>query len=408
MTDTTKNTFPAAAFSRLYRGVSRLLGRQADEQAEPVKARVDLCVSRAARRERHYAEMGLPETLLQAFSVEPLVAGDARFIGREQQMNRLWAAIESWRAGRSTMIAVTGPQGCGTTSFLQQLASLVGGDETFCYGQLTRRPYDIDDTLALLGTITGCERPVGSVDDLLEYLNSLPPKVFAIDNGHFLACRIMGATEAIRTFGAVMVATQQRHLWVLGCEDYAWRRLVYVYQADRYFTERVELPLFSEAGLGQCLAIRLQLSGITPDAGILEDNEQIPAVLAHQLSTLCKLSNGKPDLAFFYLLGALPAYDENRELELQPVVPLDFSVLKQLGSEELFTLAEVAAHGRLSIDDHRSVFRSGREESWLRLERLCHLCLLDRDETAAEPAYHLVPLYSDVITRHLNNANYLY
>lgn len=371
-------------------------------------AYTDLCLARTAHRARRYTEAALPETLLQAFSAEPLAAGDARFVDREDASKRLLAALETWRAGRSTMVAVTGTQGCGITSFLQQLTGAAEASPVFRYGKLTRRPRDVDDTLALLGAIVGCEPPVGSLEELLAYMNKLPPSVIVIDNGHFLACRIMGAHAGIRIFGAVMVATQQRHLWVLGCREHAWRRLVYIYRADRYFTDQIELPLFDEQQLGHCLATRLLASDTQLSSGDSDEPELQTELASRQLSTLHKLSNGKPDLAFFYFLASLTVHAETRQPTLLPVVPLDFSVLKKLINEESFTLAEVAAHGRLSIDEHCALFRSSHEQSWLLLERLYHQCLLDKDETDADPAYQLVPLYSDVIVRHLTNANYVY
>ena len=306
------------------------------------------------------------------------------------------------------MIAVTGPQGCGITSFLQQLADRVGGPETYRYGKLTRRPYDSSDTLALLSAMVGCEQPRTSVDQLVEYLNGLTPSVFAIDNGHFLACRIMGANEAIRVFGAVMVATQQRHLWLLGCQEYAWRRLSYVYHAERYFGDHIELAFLSEAELGECLANRLQASGMELATDRGGEQQRIPTVLARQLSIVHKLSNGKPDLACFYFLTSLRIGTGAEPLDMQAPVALDFSALKQLLSEELFTLAEVAAHGQLTLSEHRAVFRVSEQESRLLLERLYHQCLLDKDPSAVEPTYRLVPLYSDVVTRYLSNANFLY
>jgi len=411
MTNTTQSKFltaAAATVSRLYQQLSRLLGRQAHEQAEPVRVHADLCLAQAARLDRHYADLALPEALLQAFSSEPLAAGDTRFIGREDQLSRLLAALEMWRAGHSSMVAVTGPQGCGLSSFLQQLPLRVADNESCRYGKLTHRPYDINDTLVMLGAMVGGKPSAGSVEELVEYINGLPPSVFVIDNGHFLACRIMGANKAIRIFGAVMVATQHRHLWVLGCQEYAWRRLVYVYRADRYFADRIELPLFSEPELSQCLTNRLQASEFALSAGSTGADAQTPTLLARQLSTLYKLCDGKPDYAFFCFLGSLLINDDSRQLELQPVIPPDFSILKQLISEELFTLAEVASHGQLSIDDHRALFRCRREESWLLLERLYRQCLLDKHETTAEPDYHLVPQYSNVIGSYLANANYLY
>ena len=398
----------AATLARLYRGTLRLFGRQTDEQTEPAKLQADLCLALAARPVPGAADTALPEAVLQAFSAEPLTAGDARFIGRQQQSDRVLAAVDLWRAGRRSMIAVTGPQGCGITSFLQQLADRVGDHETYRYSELTRRPYDISDTLALLSAVVGCEQPRDSVEQLVEYLDGLTPRVFAIDNGHFLACRIMGANEAIRIFGAVMVATQHRHLWLLGCQEYAWRRLSYIYRAERYFGDHIELAFFSEAELGECLASRLRASGMELQTEGGGEQQPIPAVLARQLSILHKLSNGKPDLACFYFLTSLLVPAGAGQLEMQAVLALDFSALKQLLSEELFTLAEVAAHGQLTLTEHRAVFRVSEQESRLLLERLYHQCLLDKDPNAVEPTYRLVPLYSDVVTRYLSNANFLY
>ena len=412
MTDRTQKdaflSLAAKPFSRLWDVLSRRLRSPSDDRGQPAEGLTDLCLARVAGEAKRNAETALPEDLLCAFSTEPLTAGDARFIGREEQSKRLLAVLDTWRAGRGAMVALTGPQGCGVTSLLQQFAQHMAGDESFCYRTLKRRPYDISDTLGLLGEVAGREQSCDSVGELVEYVNSLSPRVFAVDNGHLLACRIMGANEAIRVFGAVMVATQHRHLWVLGCQEYAWRRLVYVYGADRYFSEHIELPLFSEVELGQCLAARLQSSGITLRSAPSSADEPIPPPLARQVATLCRLSNGKPDLAFFYFLSSLRRRDEDGQLELQAVVALDFSALKPLISEELFALAEVAAHGQLTIDEHCAVFRCSRDESWLLLERLYHQCLLDKDETGAAAVYRLVPLYSDVITRYLSNANYLY
>ena len=411
MADPTQNSFfspVTGVFIELYRRVLRFVGIRPAEHAESIKVLTDLCLAQSARRARHYKEKALPEALLQTFTVEPLSAGDARFVGREEQLTRISSALELWRAGHSSMIAVTGPQGCGLSSFLRQLEQLVGSNGTFRYSKLTHRPYDISDTLNMLSEFAGFEQPAKSVEELLERINELPPGVFVIDNGHFLSCRVMGAHAAIRIFGAVMVATQQRHLWILGCEEYAWRRLTYIYRADRYFTDRIELAMFSGPELDQCLALRQQMSGVDLNSKMDGGDKELPDELESELPTLYKLSNGKPDFAFFYYLGGLQLNPENKQLDMKPVSALDFSALKNLIREELFTLAEVAVHGSMTIDDHRALFRSSREESWLLLERLYQQCLLDKDETDEEPRYRLVPVYSEVISRYLTSTNYLY
>jgi len=334
--------------------------------------------------------------------------GDARFVGRAEQLERSETILEHWRAGQSSMIAVTGPRGCGITSFLQQLPAHLSNNETLRHTSLTRRPGDIDDSLAQLCSIVGCTQPVSSTEELLEFLNNAPPSVFVIDNGHFLACRIMGVLSAIHIFGAIIVATQQRHLWIMGCHEYAWRRLVYTYQVDRYFSTVVELPFFSEAELGMCLLSRIQASGITLASEMAIDNPQLPVSLQRQLTALHKLSNGKPDLAFFYLLNALQVEEKSGLVDLQPAIGMDFGILKTLINEELFTLAEITVHGELTIKDHSAIFRCSQQESWLLLERLYHYCLLNKNETGDEAVYKLLPMYAGLITRHLAHANYLY
>lgn len=402
------STTVAGALARSYQRALKLFRLNSGGAAESIKSLTDLCLAQASRREHHYRDNALPEALLKAYTVEPLAAGDARFIGREDQLQRLSDVVEHWRAGRSSMLAVTGPQGCGLSSFLRQIERDLGASDEFCYHQLTIRPYDINNSLQMLAEIIGCEQPVETIEDVLEHLRQLPPKVFVIDNGHLLSCRVMGAHAAIRIFGAVMVASQQRHLWVLGCEEFAWRRLMYIYRADRYFTDHIELDMLSAAELNQCLAIRQQVSGVTLDSTMASGDSDLPDVLEKELVTLYKLSNGKPDLAFFYYLRSLQLNRESQLVEMLSLEALDFSALKSLISEELFTLTEVAVHGRMTIDEHRALFRSSHEESWLLLERLYQQCLLDRDEDGDDPAYRLVSVYSQVISRYLTNANYLY
>ncbi len=398
----------ATAITGLYHRVLGLLGLRSAEHADSIKILTDLCLAQSARRARYYKEKALPEALLQAFTVEPLTAGDARFVGRAEQLERISSIFEIWRNGHSSMLAVTGPQGCGLTSFLHQLEPLVGKSGAFRYAELTRRPYDTSDTLAMLSEIAGFEQPAESVEELLERINALPASVFVIDNGHYLTCRVMGAHEAIRIFGAVMVATQQRHLWVLGCEQFAWRRLTYVYQADRYFTDRIELGMLSAAELDECLATRQQLSGVDLNSAMAGGDKDLPDDLEAELPTLYKLSNGKPDFAFFYYLGGLQVNPENKLLDMKRGAALDFTALKSLIRDELFTLAEVAVHGSMTIDDHRALFRTSHEQSWLLLERLYQQCLLDKDQSDHETGYRLVPVYSEVISRYLTSNNYLY
>lgn len=400
--------------------ILRLMGRSTDTPVEQRELRTDLAVGRQTRRTEQYRQVPLLDTLQEAFSPEPLAAGDKRFVGREQELHRLVTGLDLWRKGHSTTIAVTAKQGSGLTSTLQQLATNAAADETWHYAKFQRRAYSPADALTMLGDLLGCAQAAESIEQLVDCLNSLTPRVFVIDNCHFLASRIMGADAAIRCFGVIVAATQMRHMWVVGCEQYAWQRLDYIYQAKRYFDDCIELPLLNEATLGRCFVERMRAAQILPTvepSAELEGasarapepvQEQLPPMLAKVLTDLTRFSGGKPDLAFFYFLDCLYLNEESRQLDTRQAVQLDFSSLKQLVSDDLFTLAEVAANGELTVAEHCAVFRSVQEKSWLLLEHLHHLCLLDKQQGANGTAYRLMPLYSNVICQHLTNTNYLY
>lgn len=87
---------------------------------------------------------------------------------------------------------------------------------------------------------------------------------------------------------------------------------------------------------------------------------------------------------------------------------LDFAVLNGLSRDDLFALAELAAHGRLTAAGHQAIFRNAQGESLLQLERLRHQCLVERGEADADPEYRLMPLFSNRIIKHLKTANVLY
>ena len=389
----------------------RLVGAE-DEAPSPTVAPDDeLSLATSQRRTRRYADVGLPPALLEACSDEPLPVGDGRFVGRERQLEQWQAALVRWRDGRGEMQVVTGPPGSGITSLLQQMAGGVAGGEVSHYGALNRRPADEADAVRLLGELLGLAERRESIDALVDDLNSLSPRVFLVDNGHFLVSRMFGSHQAIRVFGGVMLATRQRHLWVLGCQEHAWRRLVYVHQADRDFDVPIETAFFSEAELGRCLAARLDRAGLLP--GDAAEGKEKPAALHERpLSGLQKLSGGKCDLATFYFLNSLRVDPEDGQLSSEPLVELDFTVLNRLTFDELFTLTELAAHGPLHCSEHRRLFRTSVEESWLMLERLHQACLLVREEAAGDPAddpaYRITPLFSAQISRRLAIANVLY
>ncbi len=329
----------------------------------------------------------------EAYTFAPLEAGDPRFSARDEPMAALEQIIEVWRSGRPTMAIVSGPQGCGVTSLLNQIQRHLSAEETLRSVSLAGRANGSTDMYGVAAKLFDLDPVPDSPEALIRQINSATPRVVIIDNAHYLASRVRGAADTARSLGSLMVASQQRHLWIMGCRRQAWKRMIYLYQADRFFTHSIELDYFNSTQLSALLAARMEAAGEASD-----DSEP------RDLQRLQQLSRGKPDLAFLYqLCGALDDPETAR--------PLDLGILKGLEIDDLFTLAELAVHGTLHQDEHRDIFRIGPASSKLRLEQLCNWGLVERvtaDDPEQRTQYRIAPLLSAHITDFLFKSNYLY
>jgi len=324
------------------------------------------------------------------FRCEPLPAGDPRFVARDDALERLGAVIERWKRGRPVMVAVTGPQGCGITSLLNQVPGLLTDDTVLRAEQFVERLRDPADVLPFIARLFDMETPPATEEALIAHINAIEPRVLVLDNAHFLAFRVMGAGGAAHKLGAIMVATQQRHLWIMGCRRQAWRRLMYLHQVERFFTDILELEYFNAEQLGEAITARRPADG-----------EEASARDFQRLHELCR---GKPDLGFLY-------FECGARTEAGGYRPLDVSVLKQLTVEDLFTLAELAVHGSMQLDEHGLIFRVTPEISQMQLNQLCGWGLvecLDGNGGSPRTRFRLTPILSAIVSEHLYKSNYLY
>lgn len=401
---------PENAFAALSRRIREALtGKPKPVDAKAGAGVCHPCVARPDRAEAELRGRGLPNALVDGCLAGPLKAGDPLFVGRSDALERLDAALDAWRRQQPMMVAVTGPQGCGITSLLRQIETALQPGEEITYRALDARPYTSQEALAQCGAFFGLDVRPDSIEELVGQLNALEPRFIVLDNGHFLACRIMGASEAIRTVGAVMVATQERHQWVLGCHLQAWQRLSHAHQADRYFAETIELKGFDKDELGAVIQARFDAAGFAlarPGEAPAEGDKRL--FPEGRLTALQQLSRGLPDAAFFHLLRAIePGADG--DLALKDFAPFDYAALKTLSRAEMFALAEIAVHGALTGAEHQALFRMREQESQMILQRLCGLCLLERFAGAdGDARFRLVPVHAQAIAAHLANANYLY
>lgn len=339
----------------------------------------------------------LPPALAAALSDQPLPAGDPRFVGRAAELEQLQQALQQWQAGEGSLTAVIAPRGAGLTSLLNQLAGQVAPEQ--CCSLLPAGPQGLADALAELARALGLQAAPGSADEAIDLLEQLPPRVILVDAGDGWLARQPGNMAVIQALGAIMVATQARHCWVFGCADQGWRRLCYLFQADRFFSRQLVLADFSSEALALLLEQRL--------AAVPWPEAQDEASRLALWRSLHGLSEGLPGLALCLLTCALrlePAPG------LSPPPRLDASSLKDCDPDELFSLAEIFVHRQLDQRGHERLFGISAPQSLLRLERLCRLGILQASKTADphNDQYRVSPLLSRQLVHYLVTRNQLY
>ena len=323
------------------------------------------------------------------YSRAALPAGDPRFIARDAARGAVEHGFSMWQEGRPTLIALTGPAGCGLTSILNQVPTWLSEQMHVARLDLDRRPDATADALALATSVFGAQVPYDSIDTAAAQINALPPQVVLVDNGHFLYPRLMGGSEGVRALHGLMVATQGRHLWIVACETQAWRRQCDTARTHRYFDDVAELDYFSRDELAALIAARTPAGHAGPDAQAID--------------ALHRISRGHPALALFVAERTLR--DDTPAIP----APFDEAPLRELERTELLTLAEIAAHGTLTARELRSIFRRDDAGTSILLHHLRQSGLIvSGPHAGTEPGNRLEPLVAPMIIAHLVRANYLY
>ncbi|BFM09926.1 hypothetical protein R50072_00790 [Simiduia litorea] len=361
-------------------------------------------------RKREDLSEQLPRALVAAFNTEPLEPNDPRFVGREEELAALLDALEDWRNGRASLTAITAPHGAGITSLLNQVRSKVQPAEILSCLSLAMRPCSAAEALRLMNSIFEFEPAPETVSEMVLAIKNSPPRVIIIDDGHMLLSRKMGNMAAVQTIGAILVATQHCHCWIVGCAKQAWRRLSFLYQSDRFFNRIIELDYFSAGEMSDIIERRFYGLGYEWSERLaLEEDKADP--MPAKFKQLHDISNGLPEMAFFFLLFAMEKEPDVEAFGLSQFSHLDTGIIKTCSEEELFSLAEIFVHGVMEHADHETLFRISPEQSLLRLERLCRAGILHRIATGehyTSNSYYLSPILAQAMVSHLVLSNRLY
>ena len=340
---------------------------------------------------------------LDDYRRQAVLAAEAPQVDRPLAAAELLSGFDGWRQDcRRGLVLVLGDRGMGKSHFLDRapeyLASRLEEEPglEIARWRLHRRLTGDGEALMWLGACLGIEIAESDAEDpadlkerILQHLVERPPTVFLIDDLQYLLLRTVGGFEALQVVLAVMLASAERHFWLVSMHEPAWTYLrgLSIDIAEEMFRTEIRLQPWTAEQLREWLEARTKKAGYTPvydrllRRGSLRRETAGPALqraTAAYWSLLAEKSQGNPQIATVHWLDSLCRGRSERRLAVILFEPPPVEELKSLDEDELFVLTALTIHGRLTIDELARVLNLSQTTIKVACRHLLGLGILER------------------------------
>ncbi len=340
----------------------------------------------------------MPYIYRRLFSIEPLV--EKRFLfARDTYLEQAKQDLENFKNGYQVATAIVGEKGNGKTTILNFIESEIFVGFSLVKIDIKTTIHEESDLFDMLKVTFG--RPNDKTwEDLEEYLNSQNSRKICIcENIQNLFLRVIDGFDVIERFLLFLMNTRYKVFWVVTSGHYAWEYLDRFIKISDNFIRVLFLEVFSREELEEVVLKRHQVSGYRL---VFKDNERIlknrqyrkmalqedRQNFLHNLffNQLTEISGGNIKSALLYWLSAIINFDEEI-IEIACEIELDHTMVLQLPSEDLFSLAAFIEHEYLNAGQHALVFNQDLNEAKLLIGRLYRKGYLTRlnDDYSVSP-----------------------
>jgi hypothetical protein len=367
----------------------------------------------------------LPPIYRRLFQNEPLTNREF-LVGMEDELKLLAETYERWRSGRASSVAIIGPEGSGKTSLLNCFENELEEDVKVMRAEITHRMLTSADVINMLEDVLQIQEPSDSAAELINKILRMDRQIIILEHGHQLFLRIVGARQALETFFYIMMNTRSHVFWLVSFRLLPWIRMGYLSNIERFFTHSVKSEFHSVQDLVAALKLRQRATGQDPaysEVGV--DSSRVRKLLLQYrvqdapvqqalediyFNNLYVISGGNMESALYYWLRSL-SVDEQGKVSVQPCVKVDSSFVKKQDTLNLFTLAEVLAHGGLTPKEHGEIFNLDVFRSRLILDYLRQIRLLQghsKDKHGQPQFYSINPLFYEQVHSVLDSMHIIY
>ena len=339
------------------------------------------------------------------FVYRRLFAGNALtdsriFIGREKEVEKLTKAYNYWQNNQISSIMLIGEKGSGTSSLISIALNNLNVPNTIHRNKSLKTIYKEEDLLAYLQELLEMNRVV-SIDELIDQLQRLETRiVVVVENFENFFLRVVEGFDAARKMLEIVTSTSRNVLWILTCNTFAWNYLNKVIGIKDFFIFNVHMSELTEKTIKEIILLRHNISGydvtylsspaIEKQKAFkkLDEKEKQLYLQKDYFESLHKMASNNIGIALFLWLRSIKNSDEE-EIKISSDVELDFSFLKELSDQKLFSIMALILHDGLSLEEHSAIFNLSLKSSQLLFATLLDDGIIFLKETSYKVNFQL-------------------
>jgi hypothetical protein len=354
----------------------------------------------------------LPSEYKKLYEFKP--ASEEFFVNREAEIGKLESLFENWEKNRFVTCVIIGDKGCGVTSTLNAFLRKIPKTDTI-QADLSEKIYTKEKYFEFFNSLLKTNG-INSNKELIDFLNAVKKrKIIIIENLHHMFLKKVGGFESMEMLFELISYTTKNILWIGVFTPQTWNYLDKTISISNYFTSEIVMQELSYEIIKDIIYKRIDYKSTkvkfiskenTPISKIFQslDSDKKQLFLEEKFFKLLhKLSNGNISLAELYWIHSISAIDK-KNLTIKMIDDFDYSFIKNLSSEALFTLQALILHDGLTIDEFALIMRESITESRNMLMPMLEKGLLIQPHTK----YNVNPAIYKHIHDYLSSKNFIH
>ncbi len=292
------------------------------------------------------------------------------FLSRTSEIDLLNTALQSWKEGNFAATLITGENGSGKSSLLQNYLKNLKGSYKILYYPVNRFYNSESDFYKLMQDIFENDE-LTSDQKIMDLLNKSEKQLIVVVDGlERIFLRKPGGFNCLHKLLSLIVSTNEQVFWICAVSLYSYNYLDKTISIKENFDYLFELNRFTSDEIKGIILKRHRLSGyfVKYEDSIKENGQDKKIKQQDQLETdyfieLNKFAEGNISLSLSFWLESVSEFTEN-ELYIKQFQPPDLSFIETLSAEKLYALLIIVLHGKITVKDYAFISNQSTDKSY--------------------------------------------